>query len=225
MASHLDLEEQEQLEQLKAFWARFGNLIMAVVTVVLLALAGWNGWNWWQRDQAAKAAGLYEQLQGDIEAGELDKAASAFAVLKDRFPGTTVAAQGALLTAKLQQSKSQGDAARATLAWAAEHASEAPYRDLAQLRLAGLLMDAKQLDAAAKALDAVKSAEFAGLVADRRGDLASLKNQPDVAKAEYMKAFLALEANLDYRRLVEAKLAALGVAAPEVKFSIEGAAK
>ena len=27
MASHLDLEEQEQLEQLKAFWKRWGNLI------------------------------------------------------------------------------------------------------------------------------------------------------------------------------------------------------
>ena len=55
MASHLDLEEQEQLDQLKAFWKSYGNLITTVITLGLLAFAGWNGWNWWQREQAVKA--------------------------------------------------------------------------------------------------------------------------------------------------------------------------
>jgi predicted negative regulator of RcsB-dependent stress response len=27
MATHLDLEEQEQLDQLKSFWKQYGNLI------------------------------------------------------------------------------------------------------------------------------------------------------------------------------------------------------
>ncbi len=45
MASHLDLEEQEQLEQLKAFWKRWGNPITWLLTLALVAYAGWTGWN------------------------------------------------------------------------------------------------------------------------------------------------------------------------------------
>ena len=39
MATHLDLEEQEQLDQLKAFWKQYGNLITWVLIVVLGAFA------------------------------------------------------------------------------------------------------------------------------------------------------------------------------------------
>ena len=93
-----------------------------------------------------------------------------------------------------------------------EHGAEgAPYRDLARLRLAGLQIDAKAYDEAAKSLDAVKAPEFAGLVADRRGDLLLLQDKRDAAKAEYQKALGAIDKTQDYRRIVEAKLATLGV--------------
>ena len=49
MATHLDLEEQEQLEDLKAFWKQYGNLITWIAIVVLAALAGWNAYQYWQR--------------------------------------------------------------------------------------------------------------------------------------------------------------------------------
>ena len=35
MATHLDLEEQEQLDQLKAFWKQYGNLITWAVIAAL----------------------------------------------------------------------------------------------------------------------------------------------------------------------------------------------
>ena len=62
MATHLDLEEQEQLDQLKAFWKQYGNLITWVLIVALGGYAGWNGWNWWQREQAVKAGAMYDEL-------------------------------------------------------------------------------------------------------------------------------------------------------------------
>ena len=76
---------------------------------------------------------------------------------------------------------------------------------------ASLQIDAKAYDDAAKSLDGVKAPEFAGLVADRRGDLLLLQDKRDAAKAEYQKALAALDKTLDYRRIVEAKLATLGV--------------
>lgn len=211
MASHLDLEEQEQLDQLKAFWKRWGNLITWGLTAVLAAFAAWQGWGMYQRDQAAKAAAMYEEFDKALTAQDLDKAAAAAGDLKARYAGTGYSAQAGLQVAKLQLDKDKVDDAKQSLAWVAEHGSEAPYRDLARLRLAGLQIDAKAYDEAAKTLDAIKSADFAGLVADRRGDALLLQDKRDAAKAEYQKALAALDKTLDYRRIVEAKLATLGV--------------
>ncbi len=212
MASHLDLEEQEQLEQLKAFWKRWGNTITSLVTLGLLAYVGWMGWNYWQRTQGAKASVVFSELERAVQAGDLAKGQGMFTTLKSDYGSTGFAAQGALLTAKLQLDKGKADDARATLTWAAAEAKDDAQRDLARLRLAGLQMDAKQFDEAAKTLDAIKGADFAPLQADRRGDLALLQNKPDVAKAEFKKAYDGLEKQLDYRRIVEVKLASLGVA-------------
>jgi predicted negative regulator of RcsB-dependent stress response len=211
MASHLDLEEQEQLDQLKAFWKQWGNLITWLLTAALAAYAGWQGWNWYQRDQAAKAGAMYEEFDRAAAAQDLDKAAAAAGDLKARFPGTGYAAQAGLQVAKLQLDKGKPDDARQSLAWVAEQGAESAYRDIARLRLAGLQLDAKAYDDALKTLDAVKSPEFASLVADRRGDVLMLQDKRDAAKAEYQKALAGLEKNQDYRRVVEAKLATLGV--------------
>jgi len=211
MASHLDLEEQEQLDQLKAFWKRWGNLITWVLTAVLTAFAAWQGWNWYQREQAAKAAAMYEEFDRAMTAQDADKAAAAAGDLKTRFAGTGYAAQAGLQVAKLQLDKGKADEAKQSLAWVAEQGSEAAYRDLARLRLASLQLDAKAFDEATKTLDAIKSPDFAALVADRRGDALLLQDKRDAAKAEYLKALAGLEKTQDYRRIVEAKLATLGV--------------
>ena len=211
MASHLDLEEQEQLDQLKAFWKRWGNLITWVLTAVLAAFAAFQGWNWYQRDQAAKAAAMYDEFERAFTAQDVDKAAAAAGDLKARFASTGYAAQANLQVAKLQLDKGKADEAKQSLGWVAEQGSEGPYRDLARLRLAGLQIDAKAYDEATKTLDAVKSTEFAALVADRRGDALLLQDKRDAAKAEYQKALAGLEKTPDYRRIVEAKLATLGV--------------
>jgi predicted negative regulator of RcsB-dependent stress response len=46
MATHLDLEEQEQLDQFKHFWNRWGNLITGLITAALLVYAAYNGWHY-----------------------------------------------------------------------------------------------------------------------------------------------------------------------------------
>jgi len=46
MASHLDLEEQEQLDELKHFWKKYGNAITWLLIVVMGSYAGWNGYQY-----------------------------------------------------------------------------------------------------------------------------------------------------------------------------------
>lgn len=212
MATQLDLQEQEQLDQLKAFWNQYGNLITWVLILALGAFAGWNGWKWYQRDQGMKAAALYDALERSAQGQEVDRIASRFADLRDKFGRTAQAAQGALLTARVQADAGQADAARATLAWATDNAGDEALRAVARLRLAGLLLDAKQYDDALKQLDAAAVPGLAPLVADRRGDVLAAQGKPDAARAAWEQAYRELADRLEYRRLVEAKLTAIGAA-------------
>jgi len=214
MATHLDLEEQEQLDQLKSFWKQYGNLLTWLLIAVLGAFAAWNGWNWWQRDQAVKAGAMYDELDKAAQAGDADKAGRVFADMKERFPRTAFTEQGALLAARTQFEKGQPDNARATLVWVSENAKEAEYQTIARLRLAGVLLDEKKYDEALKQLDAATAKEFEALVADRRGDIYLAQGKKDEAKAAYASAWKGMDASVQYRRLIDAKLTALG-AAPE----------
>ncbi len=225
MATALDLQEQEQLDELKAFWKQYGNLITWVVTACLLAFAAWNAWNWYQRDQATKAAAVYDELDKAAGAADVERVGRIFTDLKDRYPRTAYAQQGGLLAAKVQFDKGQADAARASLGWVADNALEDEYRTQARLRLAALLLDAKQPDQALKQLDAATVPSYAALVADRRGDVLMALGKRDDAKAAYQSAYKTMDATLDYRRLIGAKLTALGAApAPEAAASAVAAA-
>jgi predicted negative regulator of RcsB-dependent stress response len=215
MASPLDLQEQEQLDDLKAFWKQYGNLITWTLTLVLAGFAAWNGWNWWQRNEAGKATSLYEELERVAQAGDAEKTGRAFNDLKDKFGRTLQAQQGALLAARVQSEKGLAPEALKTLAWLADNAGEDEYRTLARLRSAGLLMDQKQYDEALKQLDTAlqgKVREFDALIADRRGDILVAQGKKAEAVAAYRSAYKALDEKVDYRRLVDAKLTALGAA-------------
>jgi predicted negative regulator of RcsB-dependent stress response len=216
MATNLDLEEQEQLDQLKSFWKTYGNLVTWLLVVALGCYAAWNGWNWWKRDQAVKAGSMYDQLDKAVQAGDVDQASRVFADLKGRFPGTAFTEQGGLLAAKVQFEKGKADEALATLAWLEANATEAEYRTIARLRAAGVLLDQKKYDDALKQLDGVvlknAASGFGALVDDRRGDVLMAQGKTDEAKTAYNKAWQVMDAKLDYRRLIEAKLTVLGAA-------------
>ena len=214
MATHLDLQEQEQVDQLKAFWNQYGNLITWTLILALGAFAAWNGWNWWQREQGVKASAMFDELERASQAADVERSTRIFGDLKERYPRTAYAQQGALLAAKVQADKGQADAALASLAWASDNGSDDGLRAVARLRAAGLLLDKKQYDAARAQLDAAASGSvvpgFGALIADRRGDLLLVQGKPDQARAAYDAAYKAMDEKLEYRRLVEAKLTALG---------------
>jgi predicted negative regulator of RcsB-dependent stress response len=211
MAKHLDLEEQEQLDQLKAFWNQYGNLISAALIVVFGTIAAYNGYNYWQRSQAAQASTLFDELDRAAKAGDATKTERAFNDMKDKFGGTTYAAQAGLLAARTLQDKGNADGAKAALTWVAGSAADDSYKSVAKLRLSALLLDAKNYDAAAQQLAGSFNKEFEPLVADRKGDIFMAQGKKPEAKTEYEKAYKTFEERSEYRRLVEVKLNALGV--------------
>ena len=211
MANHLDLEEQEQLDQLKHFWAQFGNIITWALIAILGAIAAWNGYQYWQRNQAAQAAAMFDEVERVVRSGDVEKSERAFADMKERFASTTYTQQAGLLVAKLSYEAGKADTAKAVLTWVAEKSTDKGYASIARLRLAGVLMDAKAFDDALKFLDTDVAEEFLPLVADRKGDIYMALGKRAEATAEYQKAYKAFDERTDYRRLVEVKLNALGV--------------
>lgn len=210
MSQHLDLEEQEQLEELKHFWKQYGNLISWVLIVLMGSYAGWNGYQYWQRSQAAQSSAMFDEVERAALDSDVAKLDRALADMKDKFARTTYAQQAALLAAKTYHDRGNIEAAKAALAWVAEKSSDQGYQAIARLRLAGELAQAKAYDEAAKQLANPFPKEFAPLAADRLGDIYLLQGKKAEARAEFEKAYKAFDDQVEYRRLVEVKLNALG---------------
>jgi len=211
MAKHLDLEEQEQLDELKHFWKQYGDLITWGLIVVFGAFAAWNGYNYWQRNQAAKAAVMYDEVERAAQSGDASRLDRSLADMKERFAGTTFAQQAGLLAAKTYYDKGNIDAAKASLSWVAGKSTDEGYQAIAKLRLAGLLLESKAHDEALQLLSGTFPKDFVALAADRRGDILAAQGKKAEARTEYEKAYKGMDERSEYRRLVEVKLNALGL--------------
>ena len=223
MAKHLDLEEQEQLDELKHFWKQYGDLITWVLIAVLGVFAAWNGYQYWQRSQAAQSSVMYDEIERAVKADDAARLDRSLADMKERFGNTTYAQQAALLAAQAYYAKGNVDASRAALNWVAEKASDPGYRATARLRLSAILFEKKLYDEALQQVTGDFPKDFAGLVADRRGDILMAQGKKADAKAEYEKAWKGLDERAEYRRMVEVKLNSLGVDPNAVQANVAAA--
>lgn len=205
-----NLEQQEQLDQAKHLWKRYGNLVTWVLVIALGGYAAWTGYLYWQNDKAAKAGGLYEELDRAVVAGDVDKIGRVFNDLKDKYAGATFTEQGALLAARAQVDADKADQAQASLQWLVDNGKNEDLTAVARLRLAGLLLDAKKYDEALKLVDAKLPEEFKPLADDRRGDILLSQGKKDEALKAYQAAWKAMDAKVEYRRFIEGKLTSLG---------------
>lgn len=226
MANHLDLEEQEQLDQLKHLWNTWGPLISAVLIVVAGSLAAWNGYQYWQNRQASQAAALFDAVEVAARSGDQARMAQAFGDLKSKYAGTTQASHAGLTFAKSLVDAGNAEGAKEVLAWVASQSGDEGLKGLAKVRLASVLMDQKNYDEALKQLSGGLPVEFEAAAADRKGDIYLSQDKRSEAIAEYAKAYKLWEDSVEYRRLVEVKLGALGVSPQSVAVaaaaSVEG---
>jgi predicted negative regulator of RcsB-dependent stress response len=211
-----DLEEQEQLAELKAFWNKFGNLITWVAIIALAGYAGYNFWNQHQRSQAADASALYEEMRLALSVNDNAKVQRVAADVENKFGGTAYAQMAALGAAKGAFEANDLKTAKAQLQWVVDHGSD-EYKSIAKLRLAGVLLDEKSYDEALKVLGTEFVPQFAGSVADRKGDVLVAQNKLVEARAAYTAALAAMDPKSPGRKLVEVKLESIGgtVAAPK----------
>src|SRR5712691_664866 len=207
--STYDLEEQEQLAALKAWWKEHGGAIALGATLVLAAIGVWNGWTWYQRSQSAQAAVLYDTLQKAARANHLKTTRETAWAILEHFPRSAYAPLAALVSAKVQFQAGDLKTARAQPQWVIEHAGSDETRSIATLRLASVLLDDNEPDAALKILEAKPHPSFEALYASQRGDVLATQKRRSEARAAY-KAALEKAGAGPLRDTLRLKLEALG---------------
>ncbi|MCC7227465.1 MAG: tetratricopeptide repeat protein [Burkholderiaceae bacterium] len=206
-----DLEEQEKIDQLRAWWGNYGTAVLTFLVVLLLLVAGWRGWQWYEGHQANQARGYFEALEdatrqtGDESVARITAAAT---TLRSEFGKTDYAARGGLVAAAALQARGDLAAAQSQLEWIARsgHPALVP---VAKLRLAGLLFEKADYDAALAQLQDAPPA-FAGLFADRRGDILFAQGKQSEARAAWQQSIAALGPTSQLAPAIKLKLDALG---------------
>jgi predicted negative regulator of RcsB-dependent stress response len=207
-----DLEEQEQIAAIKDWWRKYGSLITGVALVLAVGVAGTVGWRAYQDKQASSAVTLYGQLDVADKANEPKKVQDIAATLASSHGATPYASMAALRAAKSFVNGNDLANARQRLQWVIDNTKDEEMRDIARLRLAGVLLDEKKYDEALKLLDAKHVASFDSLYADLKGDIFAVQNKRAEARAAYQSALEKSDPRSNYRQLIQVKLDAMGEA-------------
>ncbi|MFZ1180854.1 MAG: tetratricopeptide repeat protein [Herbaspirillum sp.] len=205
-----DLEEQEQLASIKAWWNKYGNLLSWALIAALAAYMAWGGWNVYLNRQAQQASQLYDEQQRAVEAGDNAKVLRAATDMQTRFSASAYAQMSALVAAKAAFEANDTDTAGKQLQWVVDHARDAEYKAIASIRLAGLLLDTGTYDAALKLLASDFPVQFAGAVADRKGDILVAQGKRDEARAAYQLALDKTDPRSPGYQVIQLKLDAIG---------------
>ena len=214
-----DLEEQEQISQMKAWWEQYGNLVLLVATAALLTIAAIQGWRYYRQTQSVAALALYEQLETAENAGDHKKVRDVSVQIVDKYRSTAYATLAALASAKAAFVSGDLAATKGQLKWVMENARDDEIKDIARLRMAGVLLDEKSYDEALKLLDTKPVEPMAGLYADLRGDILAAQGKSVEARSAYQLALDKSESNSPYRATIQLKLDGLGDTAPADKAS------
>jgi len=205
-----DLEEQEKVDELKAWWKTNGTTVMLAVAVFAAVVAGIQGWRVYQNNQQRQAALAYEAVQSGVQNKDSKRIRDAAGQLIEKYPGTPYASRSALLAAGVNYETGDAKSAKAQLQWVIDHAKEEGARDIARLRLAGILLDEKSYEEAMKTLEGSHEKTFDGLFSDLKGDVLAAQGKMADARVAYKAALEKMDEKSAYRQVVEMKLDGLG---------------
>lgn len=198
--------EQEQIEAIKKWWKENG---VAILLGLVLGLGGVFGWRWWvgyQDQRAVDASGLYESALAALAKGGAEQTRELADRLAADYADTPYAVLAAFAAAKVAVDGGDLGAAEARLRWALDHAGSEPYRHMARLRLARVLVGADRAEAALTLLQGVEAGSFAPRYDELRGDALARLGRRDEARAAYAAALAALPAPAENRDLLQMKL-------------------
>ena len=204
------MADDEDVATLKAWWNEYGRTVVAGVMLGLGSIVGWNAWQSYQERRAGEASERYAEVVEAAGGGRHAEARSGAALLLAEFPRSGYATLAAFIAAASAAAEGDRGEARSRLSWIAENASREGFRDLARVRLARILLDEEDPEAAFDTLGEVGSDAFDAVAGELRGDIHLARGVPDEARTAYRKV-LENESILPSSRVrVQMKLDDLG---------------
>lgn len=198
MAAHLT--EEEQIEALKRWWKDNGKFTVALILAAVLAWFGWTTWQQRQDQQAQQASSQYAELLAIFNAsseGQLSEEQAATArllanELLEAEPESLYGNYAALILARLAVAEGDYASAETQLQTVLDTAANQAVNDLAQLRLARVLVAQEKYDQALEQLTDDVGAGFTAAFAELRGDVYLAQDQLDLAHTAYQEALSQL---------------------------------
>jgi predicted negative regulator of RcsB-dependent stress response len=204
-----DLEEQEKIDELKAWWSKYGTLIVIGLAVFAASIAGVQAWKYYQNQKIGQVAELFDSLLQVQTSGDAKKINDAAGLVMEGFPGSGYASRAAMISARASFDARDLQNAKSRLQWVLDNSKEDELKNLARLRLAGILLDEKKYDDALRILETKHGTSFDGLSADLKGDVLSAAGRIPEARAAYQMALDKIGGKGTYFNIVQMKLDAL----------------
>ncbi len=188
--------DEEKIEAIKDWWKENAVSVIGGLVIGLVAVFGWRYWQGYQENLAQQASTTFEQLVANVEAGNSDVARRQAALILEKHGDSAYAALTHLVLARLEIAAKQPVAARQALEQAIAKAPDPGLAKVAALRLARLLLDQGDLEAASAVVAKHdQGGPFAADFSAIRGDLALAEGKPDQARAAYDQAIAQGAAN------------------------------
>jgi len=197
--------EDEQVDAIKAWWDKNGKSTIFGIVVVLASVFGWNKWNEHQQNISVSASSRYEMMVAQMEK-DPDGAIAMGESVKQEFKGSHYSVLAAMMIAKIEVERGQLEIAAAELTWAAEQSGDPVFVDLANSRLARVILAQGRADDAIATLSKVKSAGFSGMVAEIKGDAYISQGDRNSARAAYQQALTGYADMPEKKREIQIKL-------------------
>jgi predicted negative regulator of RcsB-dependent stress response len=207
------LSDKEQVERLRQWWRENGWFLIGGVALGLLGLYGYNQYFAYKDRQSEEAGALYAAIKQEAEGGDTAEAATRFGDMRREFPDHAYTHQAALLLAK-EELVAAPDAAAEKLRFTMEQSNDPELAMVARLRLARVLSYRDRHQDALALLDVPDPGQFAGRIAEIRGDIHAALGNTDEARTNYLQAMVAPGAELLDRSFLQMKLSDLPGATP-----------
>jgi len=207
------LSDKEQVERLRQWWRENGWFLIGGVALGGLAIVGYNQYFAYQDRQGEGAAALYALVKSEVDDGDTTEAETRFAALREEFPHHAYTHQAALLLAS-GEVVTAPDAAAEKLKFTMENSEDAELAMVARLRLARVLAYRDRQQEALALLNVAEPGQFAGRIAEIKGDIHAARGETDAARTAYLEAMVAPGAELLDRGFLQMKLSDLPGSAP-----------
>jgi predicted negative regulator of RcsB-dependent stress response len=202
------LSDKEQLERLRQWWRENGWFLLGGLALGLLAIYGYNQYYEYKDRRSEAAYSIYDEIGREIEAGNVAGAETRFAAMRGEYPDHVYTLQAALLVASAQVVTAP-DSAIEKLRYVMDESADPELAMVARLRLARVLSYRERHREALALLDVPRPGQFAGRIAEIRGDIHAALGETDAARSAYLEAMVASGAELLDRSFVQMKLADL----------------